>query len=154
MVPRSNAATTLWGMDQYRYHTVMVTNELITTEDRTELLKLWNEAETADDYHAAAREYLEGKGYTFSDTYTVSNSYNVNIWDTIATSYTSDSMFISGTYDNLLEYDAKGVQQPGLAERYEVSDDGLTYTFHIRQGVKWVDQQGSEIGEVTADDWV
>ena len=154
VVPRSNAATTLWGMDQYRYHTVIVTNELITTEDRTELLKLWNEAETADDYHAAAKEYLEGKGYTFSDTYVVSNGYNVNIWDTIATSYTSDSMFISGTYDNLLEYDAKGVQQPGLAESYEVSEDGTVYTFHIRQGVKWVDQQGSEIGEVTADDWV
>ncbi len=154
VVPRSNAATTLWGLDEYRYHTLLVTNELIKSEDRTELLNLWNAAETADDYHTAAKEYLEGKGYTFSDTYVESNGYNVNIWDTIATSYTSDSMFISGTYDNLLEYDCKGVQQPGLAESYEVSDDGTVYTFHIREGVKWVDQQGSEIGEVTADDWV
>ncbi len=154
VVPRSNAATTLWGLDEYRYHTLLVTNELIKSEDRTQLLTLWNEAATADDYHTAAKEYLESKGYTFADTYVEANSYNVNIWDTIATSYTSDSMFISGTYDNLLEYDCKGVQQPGLAESYEVSDDGTVYTFHIRQGVKWVDQQGSEIGEVTADDWV
>lgn len=154
VVPRSNAATTLWGLDEYRYHTVLVTNELIKADDRTELLKLWNEAATADDYLASAREYLEGKGYTFSDTYTITNPYNVNIWDTIATSYTSDSMFVSGTYDNLLEYDAKGVQQPCLAETYDVSDDGLVYTFHLRKGVKWVDQQGTEIGEVTADDWV
>ena len=154
VVPRSNAATTLWGLDEYRYHTLVVTNELIKAEDRTHLLELWNESATADDYRAAAKEYLGGKGYTFSDTYVASNGYNVNIWDTIATSYTSDSMFISGTYDNLLEYDAKGVQQPGLAESYEVSADGLVYTFHIRQGVKWVDQQGTEIGEVTADDWV
>ncbi len=154
VVPRTNAATTLWGLDEYRYHTLLVTNELIKSEDRTHLLTLWNEAATADDYRAAAKEYLEGKGYTFADTYVVSNGYNVNIWDTIATSYTSDSMFISGTYDNLLEYDAKGVQQPGLAESYEVSDDGTVYTFHIRKGVKWVDQQGTEIGEVTADDWV
>ena len=154
VVPRSNAATTLWGLDEYRYHTLLVTNEIITSEDRTELLNIWKAAETADDYHTQAKEYLEGKGYTFSDTYTESNGYNVNIWDTIATSYTSDSMFVSGTYDNLLEYDCKGVQQPGLAESYEVSEDGTVYTFHIRQGVKWVDQQGSEIGEVTADDWV
>lgn len=154
VVPRSNAATTLWGLDEYRYHTLLVTNEIITAEDRTNLLALWNEAESADEYHEEAELYLTGKGYTFSDTYVESSPYNVNIWDTIATSYTSDSMFVSGTYDNLLEYDCKGVQQPGLAESYEVSDDGTVYTFHIRQGVKWVDQQGSEIGEVTADDWV
>ncbi len=153
-VPRTNADTTLWGLDEYRYHTLLVTNELITSEDRTQLLTLWNEAATADDYIAAAKEYLTGKGYTFADSYIESSPYNVNIWDTIATSYTSDSMFISGTYDNLLEYDAKGVQQPCLAESYEVSEDGTVYTFHLRQGVKWVDQQGSEIGEVTADDWV
>ncbi|MFK5735298.1 ABC transporter substrate-binding protein [Pseudomonas urmiensis] len=27
--------------------------------------------------------------------------------------------------------------QPALAERWEVSDDGLSYTFHLRQGVKF-----------------
>ena len=154
VVPRTNAATTLWGLDEYRYHTCLVTNELISAADRAELLTMWSNAESADAYRAAAKEYLTGKGYTFSDTYTLTNGYEINIWDTIATSYTSDSMFIAGTYDNLLEYDAKGIQQPCLAESYEVSDDGLTYTFHIRKGVKWVDQQGSEIGEVTADDWV
>ena len=37
--------------------------------------------------------------------------------------------------------------EPALAESYEVSDDGLVYTFHLRQGVSWHD------GETfTADD--
>jgi peptide/nickel transport system substrate-binding protein len=29
--------------------------------------------------------------------------------------------------------------KPALATRWEVSDDGLTYTFHLRQGVRWHD---------------
>ena len=45
---------------------------------------------------------------------------------------------ISPTWDGLLTYDNENIQQPGLAESYEVSEDGLTYTFHIRKGVKWV----------------
>ncbi len=154
VVPRSNAATILWGLDNYRYHTLLVCNELIKAEDRTELLAMWEAAESADAYRQQATEFLTGKGYTMKDTYDVAFSETVNIWDVIATSYTSDSMFIAGTYDNLMEYDAKGVQQYGLAESYEVSDDGTVYTFHLRQGVKWVDHQGTEIGEVTADDWV
>lgn len=154
VVPRTNAAVILWGMDEYRYHTSLVTNELIKATDRTALQALWAEAKTADEYFTAAKAYLDENGYTLNDTYVISTSYIVNIWDTIATSYTSDAMFIAGTYDNLMEYDAKGVLQPGLAESYEVSEDGTVYTFHIRKGVQWVDQQGSPIGEVTADDWL
>lgn len=39
--------------------------------------------------------------------------------------------------------------QPGLAEKWEVSDDGLTYTFHIREDAKWSDGEA-----LTANDFV
>jgi len=29
--------------------------------------------------------------------------------------------------------------EPGLAEKWDISPDGLTYTFHLRQGLKWSD---------------
>lgn len=56
--------------------------------------------------------------------------------------------------DTLIEYDRYGVVQPSLAESWEHSEDYTQWTFHIRQGVKWVDSTGAEVAEVTAQDWV
>lgn len=153
VVPRS-ITTTSWGLDEYRWYTMLVTNELITAEDRNALIALWSEAATADDYVAAAKAFLDENGYTLNDVYNYYNGYELETWDCIASSYTSDSWFIACTYSPLLEYDAKNVQQPAMATSYEVSDDGLTYTFQLRKGVKWVDSQGREIADVTANDWV
>lgn len=152
-VPRSST-TVSWGLDEYRWYTMLVANELIKTEDRDALIGLWGAAETMDDYLAAAKDYLAEHGYTLSDTYATYNSYELNTWDCIASSYTSDAYFVAPTYSPLLEYDGKDVLQCAVAESYEVSDDGLTYTFHIRQGVKWVDSQGKYLADVTANDWV
>lgn len=51
--------------------------------------------------------------------------------------------------EGLLKMDKNGNMIPGLAESYEVSDDGLTYTFKLRKGLKWSD--GSDL---TAKDFV
>lgn len=51
--------------------------------------------------------------------------------------------------EGLLKIDKNGNTVPGLAESYEVSEDGLTYTFKLRSGLKWSD--GSDL---TANDFV
>lgn len=56
--------------------------------------------------------------------------------------------------DTLVEYDNLGQLQPSLAETWEMSEDGLTYTFKLRQGEKWYDNEGKEVGKVTANDFV
>ena len=43
-------------------------------------------------------------------------------------------------YDSYLYQDPEGKLQPPLATRYEVSPDGLTYTFHLRKGINFYDR--------------
>ncbi|MER5173521.1 ABC transporter substrate-binding protein [Thioclava kandeliae] len=50
------------------------------------------------------------------------------------------SLLVAGSiYEGLLRYNDKLEPMPSLAESWEVSDDALTYTFHLRQGVKFSD---------------
>jgi len=64
-------------------------------------------------------------------------------WDIIATS-TSRVYYSAGpVYNNLVKFDP---MEPtaivaDLAESWEISEDGLTYTFKLRDGVKWHDGQ-------------
>ena len=43
---------------------------------------------------------------------------------------------------------------PAAAESWESSADGLTWTFKLRPGMKWVDSTGAVVGDVTAHDFV
>lgn len=145
----------LWGSDSDRFHQVLVATEFIKSEDRTEMKEKYNELKGTGGYEAWAKQYLADKGYTLKDTYTIGYSADAKTWDWINTNRSSDSEILVNVWDGLMEYDIEGVQQPALAESYTVSDDGLTYTFKIRQGVKWVDSQGRDLGvEVTAHDFV
>ncbi|MGN1399610.1 MAG: ABC transporter substrate-binding protein [Erysipelotrichaceae bacterium] len=148
------STSVLWGNDSYRYYTQVVTNELIKTADRDEMKAKYAELKGTGTYLSWVKTYLTDKGYTLKDSRTLGYSSDPQTWDVLATSRAVDSEAIVNTYDGLMEYDAEGVQQYALATSHTVSDDGLTYTFTIRQGVYWVDSQGRVVGEVTADDFV
>ncbi len=52
-------------------------------------------------------------------------------------------------FECLLTVAEDGSLQPGCAETWETSEDGLTWTFHLRDGLKWSD--GTDL---TAEDFV
>lgn len=153
-VAKRSASTVLWGNDSDRFHNVLVTTELITAEDQTHLKEMWNEVRGTGTYTQKAIDYLTEKGYTLKNTYNMGYASDPKTWDALATSRSADSEAIVNTYDGLVEYDNENEIKPALAESWEVSEDGLTYTFHIRQGAKWVDAQGREVADVKADDFV
>lgn len=47
------------------------------------------------------------------------------------------SIVASGLYDGLTRLNSAGEPQPSIAKTWEVSDDGKTYTFKLRDDAKW-----------------
>ena len=148
------SSSQMWGNDADRYHNLLVATELITVAHRDELKAMWAELKGTGTWEAEAKKFLEDNGYTLTDSYSMGYTSDPQTWDALATSMAADSEAIVNTFDGLVEYNSENVLSPALAESWEVSEDGLEWTFHIRQGVKWVDSQGREVAEVTADDFV
>ena len=61
---------------------------------------------------------------------------------------------VTNGVDGLMEADKYGNLVPSVAEDWSVSQDGLTYTYKIRKGVKWYTSDGEEYADVTAKDFV
>ncbi len=157
IAPHSVPSVT-WGFDgDYRsYKGLLMADQFLTPDQRAELTAKWGESATADEYRDYVKQWFADNGMTMQDSYTLAytSGYEPDVWDCLSTNKTAVGAPLSMTWEGLLAYDAKNILQPALAESWEKSDDGLTYTFHIRPGVKWVDYQGTEIADVKADDWV
>ena len=147
----------LWGNDNQRFHRALVTTSPITAAHREEMKDKWYELKGTGEYLDWAEDYLEEKGYTLKNSYTVHYSSDPQTWDVLATAKSADADAIVNTYDGLYEYDCEGQLQPALAKSYEKTEnpDGtVSYTFHLRDGVKWVDSQGRQVADLKADDFV
>ena len=58
----------------------------------------------------------------------------------ITSTETSTSEYTSLMYEGLLRRNGMTLEmEPNIAERWEISEDGLVWTFFIRQGVQWSD---------------
>src|SRR5581483_5097166 len=60
-----------------------------------------------------------------------------------------ESKIIGALFEHLVEIDPHGQPVPGVAERWDISPDALSYTFHLRADAKW-----SNGDPVTAQDFI
>ena len=58
---------------------------------------------------------------------------------TSAAAQAIDSVVYTNIFEGLTRFMGDGSVVPGLAESWDISDDGLTYTFHLRDGVTFHD---------------
>jgi peptide/nickel transport system substrate-binding protein len=71
----------------------------------------------------------------------VAGTANITTWDPIA-SFSTEARYMANFYEGLLRVNPPGSDEeftPLLAESWEVSDDGLSWTFHLREGVTFHD---------------
>lgn len=144
----------LYGNDNDRFHQMVVTNEIIKSSDFPVMNAKWDELRGTGEYEQWVKDYLVEQGYTLKDSLNWPYSDTLETWDILNTSQAPEAETLVHTFDGLLEYDIENVLQPALATDYEISSDGLTYTFHLRDNAVWVDSQGREVAKVVADDFV
>ncbi len=77
-------------------------------------------------------------------------SGNPDTLDPHRTSGTLTFFSIRGFYDTLIEPGEDGEYRPALAESWEVSDDGLSWTFELRSGVLFHHGRSLEAADVVA----
>jgi peptide/nickel transport system substrate-binding protein len=78
---------------------------------------------------------------------TIGRREDSSTFDPIATAQNIDNWVFSNVFDVLVRVDKTGTKlEPGLAESWTMSDDGLTYTFKLR------DAKFSDGSPVTAED--
>lgn len=68
----------------------------------------------------------------------VATTSGVTTWDP-SLSFSTEAIYLANIYEPLLWVDSDGEFVPALATDWSVSDDGLTWTFNLRQGVTFHD---------------
>ncbi len=142
-----------WGNDDDRLFGLVVADTFLTPDERNTLLDAWSKAVAGEGTYDPAK-MLTDMGHTIQTTYKTTFSTAPVTLDWLNTSSQSDTEITVNTVEGLIEYNNLGQMMPALAESWEVSEDGLTYTFNIRKGVKWYTSEGAEYAEVTARDFV
>ncbi len=153
IVPRT-APSVMWGGDSYKYMHYLITDDPLTTEQRATLRSMWDDLKGTGTFLAEAEKYVTEQGHTLRDHYDGTFSSIPESFDPMVSSRAECTQVRAFTSMSLMEYDVENNLQPALATSYEVSDDNLVYTFHLRDDIVWVDQQGREVAPLVADDFV
>ena len=95
-----------------------------------------------------------GNSSTASKTYNYVYTSDPSSLNYLAENRTTTSDIVVNLVDGLMENDQYGNYIPSLAEDWNVSQDGLTYTYKLRKDAKWYTADGEEYAPVTAQDFV
>ncbi|MCR4880097.1 MAG: hypothetical protein K5906_03985 [Bacilli bacterium] len=162
-----------YGIDEDKLKGVVAVagaqDNFIKSDERAEMLALWEAAvKGGAAYDPAA--YLTGKGYSIANTYKTTFSSAPQTLDILGTSRQADTEYLTNGIEGLVSYNNLG-QLRGAGSTYVVDgvDVGFyketvaatettaaydVYHFPIREGQKWVNNEGVDQGAVTADDFV
>ncbi len=100
-----------------------------------------------------ALSLLTSAGAADSSVYRTLYSGEITTLNYLITSSANEYALAANVIDTLVEYDRFGQVRPSLAESWEVSDDGLTWTFHLRHDATWVNADQSMYAPLTAHDF-
>lgn len=120
-----------------------------STEEPAAPAESTEEAAETGEEPAADAETDGGAASTGEKILSVQIGPNPETLDPALNSAVDGGNMILHTFECLLTVDEEGKLAPGQAESWETSEDGLTWTFHLRDGLKWSD--GSDL---TANDFV
>lgn len=81
----------------------------------------------------------EQKGPQYGDTFIVGMSSDPSTLNGTISGSLNDKTVASNIFSMLFRLDYQMNPVPDLAEEWNISEDGLTYTFKLRSGVKWHD---------------
>ena len=96
----------------------------------------------------------DGREFADEQVYRSLYSSEVTTMNYLVSGATYELVVGANTIDSLVENDTYGNILPAGAESWEVSEDGLTWTFHLRAGQYWYDADGNQKDPVTANDYV
>ncbi len=109
------------------------------------------EAESSDASEASTSTNANADlypGTTAENSLTLDLQMEPTSINSLAGTYNADFKIMNCLLTGLCSYDEDNNPGPGVAESWDISDDQLTYTFHLRNDVKW-----SNGTPVTANDF-
>ncbi len=89
-----------------------------------------------------------------SSTYRMLYSAEITSLNYLTITSTNDFRIAANVEDCLVDYDQYGNIKPGLAKSWEPNADMTEWTFHLRDDAKWMDAEGNEVADLTAQDFV
>lgn len=122
---------------------LIVTNELLDKETINNLKNV-----------ESVEEYLLDNGYTFKDKANFFYYEEVNSLNIFSKINFDNKLILSQCQSSLFKIDNKGNLINDLCESYEVSDDGYTFTFTLKDNIYWYNYNLEIIDSIKAEDFV